>query len=388
MSPIPPDLIPALQDPDFSITHLLFLLRPDGGDGTQQTDGSPGADFVAYQLELEQATMTGPVAGEFQNALCKHLKTLSGLTPVAFSNYSLPQAGQVQVIPVKDVPMLRELIAKIRGGGLLRLPQVAAINGKLLGALAAYAVIVESQGRRALYFRKSVPSRVIRADGAFKLFFDGQLLSKISTDVFSFDGQADAVVIEDEAFVFQRNYFEEMFDFVRTVYQPAADLAVAHIQDTAVLSDTLGFADACRGDVDKLRKLADIGQNIGRANLTWDAIQDVQAKWNVPVELDSQKRCIVFKKADTWSILKLLDDDYLRSDMTGALYEVQSKRRIKRPGKPLVRKSQQSAAQASGGATKGSAGGKLPAEKGAVRRPRRRAPVAARKALRNSAEVS
>jgi hypothetical protein len=40
----------------------------------------------------------------------------------------------------------------------------------------------------------------------------------------------------------------------------------------------------------------------------------------------STKQKILFEPSDQWAILRLLDDDYLESAMTGENYEVNSKR--------------------------------------------------------------
>ena len=39
-----------------------------------------------------------------------------------------------------------------------------------------------------------------------------------------------------------------------------------------------------------------------------------------------RKEKLVFDPADKWAILRMLDDDYLQSIMTGEKYEVNSKR--------------------------------------------------------------
>jgi hypothetical protein len=179
---------------------------------------------------------------------------------------------------------------------------------------------------------------VIEAGGALKLFFAGGRLSKLDSDVFNFDEHVDVLVIAGAVYVYQRRLFEEMFAYVEKVYRPAADLALEHLRGAAILSDLEAFAAACRQDVNKLRKLADIGWNIAPRKLTWAAVQQIQGGWNVNVQLDPDNQRIVVSPATTWSILKLLDDDYLRSDMTGSFYEVQSKRRVKRRvGRPRPR---------------------------------------------------
>jgi PHD/YefM family antitoxin component YafN of YafNO toxin-antitoxin module len=44
------------------------------------------------------------------------------------------------------------------------------------------------------------------------------------------------------------------------------------------------------------------------------------------VERHNGKEKLVFDSSDKWAILRLLDDDYLQSIMTGEKYEVNSKR--------------------------------------------------------------
>ena len=49
---------------------------------------------------------------------------------------------------------------------------------------------------------------------------------------------------------------------------------------------------------------------------------------NVKIVKKDGKEMLLFDSSDKWALLKLLDDDYLDSMMTGLSYEVNSKREL------------------------------------------------------------
>lgn len=239
-------------------------------------------------------------------------------------------APVLEAIACAEVPALDALITLIGDGGAPPLPVVTAIDGQCLDSLWAYALVVSFEDRRLYYFRKFKPARVIRVGGWLRLIYHKGVLRAVQDDAFNFDEEADTIVVGTDALVLQRAYFEEIFDFVQDLYQPAAKKAVEHTKLTALLSDPMAFLEICERDSRKLRKLAAITERIDLTQLTWDRVVDVATRWNVPVELDSDHQKVNVTPGTAWSILRLLDDDYLSSEVTGKLYEVEAKRFVGR----------------------------------------------------------
>jgi hypothetical protein len=321
---------------EHAVTSLVFILR-------DKISGAP-AEKASYSHSVERAQMKDQVAATFRAVLEKWLAQMAASSAeiVPFDPFSDSDAERLETISASEVPVLVQLLASIQDGQASQVAPIQEVDAKFLARLWAYAVVSSVEGRRNLYFRKFQPSRVVREDSPLGLSFRKGILSKLEAPAFNFDESADALVVGADALVLQKTLFEQIFDFAGQVYTPLAKQAIANIREIGILSDPNGLAAAIEADDNKLKKAANIGKSIDFAKLTWDNLKKIQENYGVPLLLDEENRRIVNRPADTWSILKVLNDDYLRSEMTDELYEVQSKRRVERPTvkRPAAKKPQ------------------------------------------------
>jgi hypothetical protein len=149
-------------------------------------------------------------------------------------------------------------------------------------------------------------------------------------DVFAFDNQIDAIKVGSILFVFDKQRVDSMFGFSQalttTVNTSMQQLAKSQI----AIDDVDAFAEACRRDPRKAARLRSIAQKFA----TWPPYQqlDMQlittfiTKKNLKIQVKNGH--LVFDAKTLWSTLRLLDDDYLLSELTGGFYEVNGKRSI------------------------------------------------------------
>ena len=321
-----------------AVTSLVFILR-------DKTDAA--AEKPSYSYSVERAQMQRPVAEAFQAVLVKWLDyaATSPAEIVPFDPFSDSDERRLETIAASEVPVLAELLALIQDGQAGQVINIEQIDAAFLKRLWAYAVVSSVAGRRSLLFRKFLPQRVVHEAKALAFSFRQGYLSKLEDPAFNFDESADALVVGAEAIVLQKTLFEQIFDLAGQIYTPLAKKAIDSVREIGILSDPEGLATAVEADDNKLKKAADIGKNIDFSKVTWENLKKIQADYGVPLQLDEANRRIVNRPADAWSILKVLNDDYLRSEMTGELYEVQSKRRVERPTvkRPVAKKSPKAA---------------------------------------------
>jgi hypothetical protein len=302
-------------------TSLIFLLRTTARGA--RADGS---------FELQRARMDKEIAQEFRNVLSGHLErlaTTADLDFVSFDPHSVSDGNRLEVEPVDRVPPLAHLVQQMETPASI---PFAKLNDGFFKSLWAYAVVLHVADGPLAYFRKFQPSKVIRGGGLKALVQKGTL-TRIEDPVFNFDEQADALVLGTDVLILQKTLFEQMFELVRTLYAPLASQAVQKIAALGLIDDMQAFEQVCQKDERKQKKLADIFQNEPFAQITFEKLSQVKEEWSVDVDLDPVARKILFDPAKAWNILKLIDDDYLRSPMTRERYEVQSKRKVqRRPG--------------------------------------------------------
>ena len=108
----------------------------------------------------------------------------------------------------------------------------------------------------------------------------------------------------------------------------AAKETLAVIRKAIPIENFDEFEEACEGHLQKLAKLNNIASKPYLKAVTMADIKKVIKKFSLPVTTVKKngKEMLRFDPKDRWSLLRLLDDDYLGSVMTGQNYEVTGKR--------------------------------------------------------------
>lgn len=202
-----------------------------------------------------------------------------------------------------------------------------------LKSLHNYAVILEdNSGRVAILFRRFGPTKCLDRSRRMTLLWNGQQYDLIREMAFSFDESMDCLCYGPHIFILNRSNFLSIFRFLDSL-QKSAEKCFETIGGLLPLTNFDDFAECCMSDSRKLAKLHSIAQrpylsemSIDRARRT---IEQYSLKGVKIVEVDGKEQ-IAFDKSDKWGLLRLLDDDYLRSELTDASYEVNSKRAVRR----------------------------------------------------------
>jgi hypothetical protein len=132
-------------------------------------------------------------------------------------------------------------------------------------------------------------------------------------------------------FIFNKRAFEKLFQYyeeLRANAENTVNLVTKHIP----ISNLTEFKTACTTQVRFMDKLASVSRSPYLTSITIDQIKAVIKEFDlsVPIVEEDGLEKIVFEKAPQkrWEILKLLDDDYLRSVMTNEKYAANSKLRL------------------------------------------------------------
>jgi Domain of unknown function (DUF4868) len=159
--------------------------------------------------------------------------------------------------------------------------------------------------------------------------FDDGVFQKVDHKTFLFDDDADCFVWGEHMFIRHVSAFHRIFRYFEQLRENA-DETLDQVLQHVPISNEDDFRTACKGQLQMLAKLANISQKPYLPNLTMSAIEDTVDTVGLDVEIvdDDGERKLVFDPStqeSRWAILKLLDDDYLRSLMTQELYEASSK---------------------------------------------------------------
>jgi hypothetical protein len=147
--------------------------------------------------------------------------------------------------------------------------------------------------------------------------------------LFLFDQHIDCVCRGDNLFIFKKDNFQKIFQFYELLLKTAKE-TLKIIRERIPIDNFDAFEQACEGHLQKVAKLKNIALKPYLAQLTMADLKKVIKKYNLRIQTigKGKKEKIHFDASDKWAILRLLDDDYLESVMTGNSYEANSKRPI------------------------------------------------------------
>ena len=233
----------------------------------------------------------------------------------------LDDRNVIEYINAKDVLYYNEIIYKVLNNHILDLPEV--IDGPLLKNLWAYAVTINCNGEIITYFNKYTQGKILKKSKLLSLFYRDGRFNVIEDDIFTLQKSIDCFSIADNIFIIRRNNFEQIFCQQEHYYNIAIQ-TLGELGD--LLTDVDDLTDACTSDLRKLRKIAAIASSGIYHDLSFDKIKEVIEGYDLAIELDEDNQRIKATKNQIWDLLRLLNDDFLRSPMTEKKYEVHSKK--------------------------------------------------------------
>lgn len=157
-------------------------------------------------------------------------------------------------------------------------------------------------------------------------------LTALEVPIFEFNEDIDCIAFGSRVFSIHKFNFQQIFGFYETLEESADDL-IDCVNDTAPILNFTEFSEACKSDRRMLSKLRSIIRQPYISVITFEDIEDSIVRNNLQNDIEivadaNNNKQLVFDGSPRkrWIILKILDDDYLKSEMTTRLYESNSKR--------------------------------------------------------------
>ena len=128
------------------------------------------------------------------------------------------------------------------------------------------------------------------------------------------------------AYIFNKSSFELLFSFNES-YKKEVISRKNELIDIFDSEEMELLIDKTKGDLKKIKKLADVIRCGYYTQLTPEKIDNIKNEFNLKdLELDENGKIIV-SSSNVWTVLKVLHDDYLKSSLTNNKYEVHSKKK-------------------------------------------------------------
>jgi Kiwa protein KwaB-like len=207
------------------------------------------------------------------------------------------------------------------------------MDAEFLSGLRFYTIVVQPlKGDPSFFFRLYGPSKELSRSRLFGAIMAKGRFDRITKPTFLFDQGIDCVSNGDVMFILNTDGFQKIFRFFEMVKAAAREI-LGKIKDKIPIANFEEFEKACEGHLQMLAKLNNIANRPYLDRVTMADIKKVLTDFpdlRVKIVQENGKDMLLFDKSDKWELLRLLDDDYLLSIMTGEQYEVSAKRRVKR----------------------------------------------------------
>jgi hypothetical protein len=239
-----------------------------------------------------------------------------------------PDPGEIEVVGLAQVPALA-----LAASRLDELAPLAAFDGAddaYVRRLSYWGVALTApNGTAAHFFRGFHGAAELKRKRGAALTFKAGTFHNVAERIFLFAEGIDCFVFGEYAFVIQKNRFRKLFDQMEKVYERAST-AAADLNAQLPIANFEAFEAACSTDATLADKVLAVRARDYFDQLSYEFVAPVidEFKVQIPTVIgpDGETQ-LKFQPqpGHRHRILKLLDDDFLRSSMTEHRYEVNSK---------------------------------------------------------------
>lgn len=199
-----------------------------------------------------------------------------------------------------------------------------------LKEIFGFIAVIGNENKKVVLFKKHYPVNLIVRDSFF-IFKDNTRLVNLDEEIIRISESFDFLIVEDTTLVLNLNTLEKYFGF-RKVIRNRAKSNIDIIKNANIL-ESVQLLEELSENTRFAKKLMRIKSNSEVFKLNFLKIRDFirhhpklkkRVKFN-----DSGSRISLDTKTSAELFLKLLDDDYLKSDLTDFLYETDTKNLLK-----------------------------------------------------------
>jgi hypothetical protein len=192
----------------------------------------------------------------------------------------------------------------------------------------AYWIKVYGNGKSFYIIKKVTPSKVIKTGGKLALIFDSEIFKRLSDDVLTMDGSFDAIYFNQVLIFENKQNFEKALLYTE-VKQSVAEDTLDKIGNIGFIENIDQVKDFLKDDYHSISKLNKIKGKPYFKTLSFASCTRIIKEYNVDVEIDEAKQQFnITSKQQAKYFIKVLNDDYLKSEMTNYKYSANSKEDI------------------------------------------------------------
>ena len=260
----------------------------------------------------------------------EQLRRQRGLRAQPYQLDSYPDGDEIEYVDLAISPfdLIREQVAEL-DRPVVGMPAFHP-ESTFLQRVRYYTIVLRLRGGSGVepicFFRQYQPMRRLGRGWLAAVWSEQGYYDRVApASLFLFDERVDAIKSGNIMFVLDKPRFHQMFRFFEEL-TATVDESMHTLCGRIGIDDVEAFAEACRRDPRKAARLRSIVQKPYMNQLDMQRIGDFIAASKLEIQVKSGQ--FVFDPKTLWGILRLLNDDFLSSQLTGGFYEVTGKREM------------------------------------------------------------
>ena len=251
----------------------------------------------------------------------------------AYNPEAIPEPNDIVCESCSDATDVMEYMAPLANASI---PDFDPKDKAFIKGLRCYVIIFSKPGYAPIYCFRHYTSRKILKTGGRSIFayMNGGKYTRLESDALQIDDEIDCICWDKHIFIFDQSEYHKIFregpHVKRAAEEALATLKEQDLIDTAQF-DT--FMSACMRDKRKrarLRNIALKGRITGDHLKDFDKLERFLSEYPVKVRIITVNgvKQLHYGKQGIWDMLKLLDDAYVISQLSGNRYVTGSREQL------------------------------------------------------------
>lgn len=301
-----------LNGANISSVELLILDEPQ-----KDEDGN---DVVnAYKGRMHE-NMPGEIMGLFVPKLRKMLVDRD-YELIQYQPAVTPDRRVVWTYPASDVPFFQTIVSAFNS------TKTDYYDDNVLPYSDIWSIWIKFKTRgKAFYIGKKITSsKVLKSGGTLAWVFRGETFNQVKDDVLAIDDHIDVFISVDDIYFEVKQNFEKVMLYTE-ILEKTAMSTLSEIKKIDIVEDFDALKVMLEDDQHSIRKLNKLKEKDYFKKKTFADYHRIIKEYDVNIDVDVKaKKFTVSGKAQAKRLIKVLNDDYLKSELTNLKYSANSK---------------------------------------------------------------
>lgn len=293
-----------LKQVDLETIQLLFLVRK------KVKNKIIGFTILKTDISIDVGT-------SLLNVLKAEIDQILDQDDIRYIDYIptlITDDNTIQFISTEEIDIFSEILSSFTSS-------TQYFDIKNIRNLWAYAIKVGDSG--IIAFKKYYPSKILTRKKVTALLYKEGRFDRLNDDILTLEKNFDCIFYQNKIYILNIKNFESIFGYLDK-WLVGIKKNINILEEKSIIENFSDFYDMCASDPKKIKKLQKILDNEFKEKINKELVKNVNKDYNLSLSLNEKGELNVNGK-NIWAVLRLLDDDHLKSTYSTNKYIAHSK---------------------------------------------------------------